>query len=328
VVVAALGMLAVGVVVVNRLRGRTAFSRPDDVGVLELVLFVVAPAVPTVVFVSARAAVYVVLFNLAVLALSYAAVGFGLLSMVRFGAKQMWLRVAEMGILLARALPLLLLFSVVIFVNAEMWQISSDVPPVFYAVFVVTFLLVVVGFLALRAPREVASLEHFDTWEQVGVRARRTDAPIADAPVAHHGAAAVEVPELDRAERINVALLVVIAQAVQVVMVGLTIGLFYVGFGLLMVRGETLAQWTVTPRDAIATFDLLGSEVVVTWELFAMSGIIASFAALQFGVAMLTDVTYRDEFYEHVTGEIRDILAVRALYYDQLVETDPAMPTG
>ena len=113
-------------------------------------------------------------------------------------------------------------------------------------------------------------------------------------------------------------MLVIIAQMVQVVLVALVIGLFYVGFGRLAVRRATIDQWTVADVDTLTTFDLFGAEVVVTWEHFAVAGFIAVFSALQFAVAMLTDATYREEFYEDVTGEIREVLAVRALYHDAL----------
>ena len=63
-------------------------------------------------------------------------------------------------------------------------------------------------------------------------------------------------------------------------------------------------------------FELAGSEIIVTWEHLAVAGFIAVFSGLQFAVSMLTDATYRDEFYEDVTGEIREVLAVRVLYHD------------
>ena len=68
----------------------------------------------------------------------------------------------------------------------------------------------------------------------------------------------------------------------------------------------------------MASWTLANSTIVITWEHFAVAGFIAAFSALQFSVSMVTDSTYRDEFYEDVTREIREVLAVRALYLDQL----------
>jgi hypothetical protein len=43
-----------------------------------------------------------------------------------------------------------------------------------------------------------------------------------------------------------------------------------------------------------------------------------AFTALQFTVSALTDETYRREFFEDLTGEIREALAVRVQYLQQI----------
>jgi len=91
-----------------------------------------------------------------------------------------------------------------------------------------------------------------------------------------------------------------------------------VAFGLLAVRASTIEQWTTADLKVLASFDFLGSAIVVTWEHLAVAGFIAAFSSLQFAVSMVTDSAYRDEFYDDVTGKIRRTLAVRALYLDQL----------
>ncbi len=90
--------------------------------------------------------------------------------------------------------------------------------------------------------------------------------------------------------------------------------MFYVAFGLLAVRRDTVLQWTTaTELDPLWEFALLGDDVVLTWEHLAVSGFIAAFSVLQFAVASVTDATYRDEFYDDVGGDVRDVLAVRAV---------------
>lgn len=319
VFVAAVGILVGAVALVNRLRRRRPFQLPDDVGAIELALFVFVPAILPVLFSDEPGTRFMVLvgLNLVILAVTYVVTSYGLLPMIGFGARQLVARIGRLGQLVARGLPLLLLLTTFVFLNAEMWQVASDFDAVFYAIALGFLVLTAVGFVALRAPRVVAELEAFSSWTEVKRCAGRTDAPIcARAPV--DGDAPVHTPPLDRADRVNLSLLVVIAQMVQVALVALVIGLFYVGFGLLAVRRATIGQWTTAEVDPLATFDLFGAEVVVTWEHFAVAGFIAVFSGLQFAVSMLTDATYREEFYEDVTGEIRDVLAVRALYHDGL----------
>ena len=54
-------------------------------------------------------------------------------------------------------------------------------------------------------------------------------------------------------------------------------------------------------------------------------GFLVAFSALQFSVAAVTDATYRQEFFDEVTGEVRQALAVRSIYLDQLVEPEPVV---
>ncbi len=315
--VAGAAILVAAVALVNRFRGRRAFALPDDIGVVELALFVFVPAILPALFSDDRGWRFLALvgFNIVLVALTYLATSYGLVPMLRFGVDQVFSRLGQIGQLVARSLPMLLLLTAFIFLNAEMWQVASDFPPAFYAIVVAFLVSAGAGFMAMRAPREVANLEQFSTWGDVTALAALTDAPIArSAP--RDASAAPEVEPLGRTDRANVALLVVMSQLVQVVLVALAIGLFYVAFGLLAVRASTIEQWTTADLKVLTSFDFLGSTIVVTWEHLAVAGFIAAFSSLQFAVSMVTDSAYRDEFYD--TGKIRQTLAVRALYLDQL----------
>jgi hypothetical protein len=100
-------------------------------------------------------------------------------------------------------------------------------------------------------------------------------------------------------------------------------GTFFVAFGLFTVREETLLQWTeisAVDFDPLARFSVFGAEVVVTWELFAVSGFIAAISALQFAVSLNSDEMYRKQFFASLDREIREVLAVRARYLEPMVE--------
>ena len=94
-------------------------------------------------------------------------------------------------------------------------------------------------------------------------------------------------------------------------------------FGLFTVREETLLQWTEISAanfDPLARFTIFNAEVIVTWELFAVSGFIAAISALQFAVSLNSDEVYRKQFYASLEREIREILAVRARYLEPMVQ--------
>ena len=104
------------------------------------------------------------------------------------------------------------------------------------------------------------------------------------------------------------------------ILVALVIGVFYVAFGLVTVRRETLLQWTEITQGTlerslvVEPLTILGAEVLVTRELLIVSAFIAAISALQFATSQLTDAKYRSDFTADVEGELREVLAVRATY--------------
>jgi hypothetical protein len=280
---------------------------------LELSAFVVVPALLQVWFTDRGwgGAITVAVVNAVLLAIAYVVTSYGLVPALRVGFVQATRQVRTITQLVARGLPLLLLITAFVFLNAEMWQVAHDFPPDYFAITVGFMLLLAFAFLALRVPREVDQLARFASWDECRRLAALTDAPIDDS---QPSAATPGDPDLSRLEAINVGVLLTISQAVQTMLVGITAGFFYVGFGLLAVRRDTITQWTTaTDLDSIATVGFLGDDIVLTWELLAVSGFIAAFSVLQFAVASVTDATYRDEFYDDVAADVRQVLAVRAL---------------
>jgi hypothetical protein len=315
--VAGLGIVGGAFVVINVVRGRRWTHRPDDVGVLELAAFVVVPALLQAWFTDRGwgAVLAVTVINLIVLGVAYVVTSYGLVPALRVGFAQAIRQLRTVTQLIARGLPLLLLITAFVFLNAEMWQVAHDFPPAYFAITVGCMLLLAFAFLALRVPKEVEQLALFSSWDECRRVAARTDAPIGavtpDAPSPGD-------PQLSRLESINVSVLLTISQAVQTLLVGVTAGVFYVGFGLLAVRRDTVMQWTTaTELDPIATVGFLGDDIVLTFEHLAVAGFVAAFSVLQFAVASVTDQTYRDEFYDDVAADVREVLAVRAIVRDQ-----------
>ena len=131
-------------------------------------------------------------------------------------------------------------------------------------------------------------------------------------------------PDLPRVERANVAVALTISQTVQATLVGVTTATFYLVFGFLAVRRETLTQWTTNDSiDPVATFDFLGSQIIVTREHFAVAAFVGAFSVLQFAVSSVIDSSYRDQFYDEVAGDVREVLAVRAIARQLLVPAAP-----
>ena len=322
------GMAALvgGVAVVNRIRGRRSFQLPDDIGVWELALYVLLPIVPTVIGSQGSAgenAVSVVAFNLVLLAVGYVVTSWALIPMMRWSFGQVRRQVTDIANLAMKSLPTLLIFSAFIFINAEMWQVSNDFTLPLFGM--VMLLLVGIGgiFIFVSVRRLTVDLARFSAWGDVRPRCANTPVeeiiPADDEP-------APDTPPLVRRAEWNVNLLLFVAQGIQVLLVSLVITTFYVVFGLLTVREETLLQWTTVgeltyERDWAVDIAIFGTDLIFTRQLLLVALFIGMFSGLNFAVQVFTDDTYREEFIADMTAEVRDALAVRAVYHRRLVAT-------
>lgn len=315
-----------GVVLVNRIRGRRSFQLPDDIGVWELALYVVLPIVPTVIGSQGSAldnAVWVVAFNLVLLAVGYVVTSWALIPMMRWSFGQVRRQVTDVANLAMKSLPTLLIFSAFIFINAEMWQVANDFTLPLFGM--VMLLLVGIGgiFIFVSVRRLTVDLARFSAWGDVRPRCANTPVeeiiPADDEP-------APDTPPLVRRAEWNVNLLLFVAQGIQVLLVSLVITTFYVVFGLLTVREETLLQWTTVgeltyERDWAVDIAIFGTDLIFTRQLLLVALFIGMFSGLNFAVQVITDDTYREEFIADMTAEVRDALAVRAVYHRRLVAT-------
>jgi len=283
VAIGAFAILTGMAVALNRIRGRSNFDLPDDVGWVEIGLFLVgAPLVAAIFGDLPWQPVWLLGLNLVMLGVGYLVTFYGAVPMLKWGLREVSVQVRGLVNVLSRLLPLMLLFATFLFLNAEMWQVAHGLSPQLFAIVILMVLAPAAIFLALRSPAEIAALHSFSSWKEIDDMCDRTDAPIS-----RQG----ETP-------------------------------FFMVFGLFTVREETLLQWTEISAgsfDPWLRFSVLGSEVVVTWELFAVSGFIAAISALQFAVSLNTDEMYRKQFYESLESEIREVLAVRARYLEPLV---------
>jgi len=287
-VVGGIAVVLVAYGLLNVARSRPFLSRPKRVGTAELVAFVAIPSLLPVIFgLQTTSALVTALVNIAILLLVYLTIGFGLVSIVVWAATRLLDELANSLLLLAKALPLLMIFSVVLFLTLELWEVFSTLPVAFMVAVALLFILTGTVFLAVRLPREVRGLEHD---------------------------AQVDAPPLKKLQRVNVGLVLFVSQALQVLIVAIGIGAFFIVFGALAISPETMVKWLDTPGNELISIPLFGDEVTITEELLRVAGAIAAFAGLYYAIAVLTDSTYREEFLEELTGEMRETFRDRADY--------------
>jgi hypothetical protein len=286
-VVAGIVVLLAPIAVLNRHRGQRAISLPRRIGTLELLAFVLVPALlPLLAGGQVGSALLTIAGNAVVLVLVYAVVGYGVPSILRWSLGRLLGQLAGSVTMLAKAIPLLLFFALVLFVSTEMWQVFAAVSDGDLAGVAGLFVALGAVFLAARLPREVRLLE------------REVDAD----------------PPLTRRQRANVGLVMFVAHALQVLVVSVAIGLFFVAFGLLTIGPDVIESWTGSPGEEVGSVTLFGGHAVVTAELLRVSAAIASFSGLYYAIAVLTDSTYRAEFLDELEASMRDTFRLRAEY--------------
>ena len=295
----------------NRLRGVDTFDRPTDIDAPELVLFVVGPTLPVLLVGQFGDAVQNIVLALVLLAVIYVWSAYGVGPLLVWGVRRGSQQLTSLGSLVARALPLLLLFNTFLFINAEVWQMAGTLQGAAYVVVISTFVVLGVTFALSRVPGVIRDVTSFASWDEV--RFHLVGTPAADLPVPATG----EAPDdpLTWRQRFNIGLVVLFGQALQISLVTAALTLFFVGFGLFGITEQIAQGWTTLDDvTVLARFGLGGRDLVISEPLLRVSLFLGAFSGMYFTVVLTTDDTYRSEFSNDVGPEIREALAVRSAY--------------
>jgi hypothetical protein len=297
-------------VVSNRLQRRPLFARPQQIDRPELVLFLIGPAIPVLAFGQFFDAFQTVLLGAALLALIYLWSSYGVGPMLRWGAKRGRGQLTGLGPLVARALPLLLLFTTFLFINAEVWQVAGALDGVPYVLVITIFFGLGATFVLTRVPGYIRQENRFATWAEIAGYLDDTPATSVSLPT--------DVPVVDPLsvrQRFNIGLIVIFGQALQITLVVAALIGFFVLFGVLAIPADTVASWTgLSDLNVWVEFEMSGRTLVLTESLVRVSVFLGAFAGMYFTVVLSTDDTYRNEFADDVGPEIRQALAVREVY--------------
>ncbi len=316
----AVGILVVSTVIwvtSNRLRGRAVFADVTRFGVLEVAVFIFGPPVAALVTGSGwPTALWLLGGNLTLLALTYAVTSYALIPL---GIWALFLTVRQLRTVLpvvGRILPTLLLFSVFMFLNAEMWKVASEMPLGLFAITMGLFAALGAVLTWLRLPSQVDELGEFDHWGEVARECG--DAPCGSVNARSPDEAVPAIP-LNGRERLNVTLLLFTSQFVQALIVTGIVTALYVGFGMLTISTATFEQWVgALPSVLGPTVSLFGTDVYLSVELLKTAGFIGAIGGMQFLVTSLVDKDYQREFFGEVRSELRQVFAVRTVYRDRL----------
>jgi hypothetical protein len=255
-------------------------------------VFALAPAALPLIFGGQLgSALATVVGNVALVGLVYVIWGYGLPAIVRWAGRRVVGQLATSLALLARALSPLLIFALVLFVNTEMWQVFSTMSTVSLLLVGSGLAAVALVFLAVRITPEVRRIE------------------------AETGAGG---PPLRRREKLNVGLVMMVSQALQVLVATVGVAALFVGFGAIAIGPQIIESWGIPAPRSVVAFDSLGQHFEITDALLRVAGGIAVFTGLYFAIAVVTDSSYREEFFDGLADEMREIFIARTEYLRML----------
>jgi len=218
----------------------------------------------------------------------------------------------SLGLLLplaTRALPMLLLFITFLFINTEVWQVASALEGGVLWGAVLFFAAAAVGFLVPRLAEELDDFD--DRIDANDVLAATDGTPLAEA--AHEVFnSEIDLPEeaqVTGLQMVNLVLVLVVAQAVQVLLLALAVFTFFIVFGAVAIDDSVIASWLGHDPH----YPLPGPDLVST-ELAHVAVFLAGFSGLYFTVVAITDDVYRREFFTEVMDELARAVGVRVVY--------------
>jgi hypothetical protein len=302
---------------VNTMRGRHRWALPESLGAAEIGVFLLVPVFLPLIFggdLSGAGITFVT--QLVVLAVVYVLTSYGVVALARWAVAQIVTSLGQTFRLFTRALPLLLLGFMFLFINAEAWQAAGEIDLAALVAVLSLFALLGAAFLLTQISRELPPLASFASVRQLvaaaGSKAYLAVPDLPDPP---------QPPPLSRREWSNLGLVVLLVQGLRVLLVSVLVGLFFVALGLLIITPETIELWTTdVPSTVGPAFRLLGRDVQLSRELLQVAGFLAGFSGVYFAVYTTSDATLRAEFFEDTAADVKEAMAVRALYRDAIDE--------
>ena len=206
-------------------------------------------------------------------------------------------------------MPFLLLFITFLFINTEVWQVSSALSRSRLWASVGVFALLAVAFLAPSFASEIERVGVEVEGEQLAAtakaprRVRGARDPCRAAPAKE--VAGIRLPPLQRR---NLMLMLFVAQAIQMLSLVFIVFCFFVIFGSVAIQPSVIESWVGAPPHFTGPLHLISDE------LFSVAVFLSGFAGLYFTVQAVIDQNYRREFFSRIQDDLQRAIGVRKVY--------------
>lgn len=314
-VLAGAGLAVAGTVVVNLMRGRPAFRRPEDVGFLEAGVFVFTPAVASALLGDdwGRTAL-IAAGSLAVALVLYALTSGGVLPMLIHQWRPALDGVVGTATVALRALPPLIAVLLFLALASETWRAFGRLEGWRFGALLIAFAALASVILVFGMAGERRGLYAPQVPGTLAEDASRTPA----APLVARGVDPC-CPVLTRLERANVAGALLLALILRVVIVGVVVGVAFLAVSVIVMDRALTAEWIGARPDVLLALDIAGREVVLSSAAVRVASALGVFAALYFVAVALAEGRNREEFVDDEIVRLRRVMAAWAYYKGAIV---------
>ncbi|MDG5484290.1 hypothetical protein [Mycolicibacterium gadium] len=244
------------------------------------------------------------IFEAVVIAAILAMTATGLGSILSWTARKTFSRLAAVGRLMIRALPVLLL-TFLVFFNSPVWLMAASISR--------SRLWLALMFLSLIAAAFVVAvtIDRFRPVIEAPDAAVDRGAELADTPFS-----AMPDPSgtqtLNRAERLNVMFVLAVSQLAHIFVVAIVTALIFLILGLILLSPEVLSAWTRGEGSSDGTF--LGMTIPVPQSLIQVTLFLGALTFMYVSAKSAGDGEYRKQFLDPLSDELRLTLVARNRY--------------
>jgi len=178
---------------------------------------------------------------------------------------------------------------------------------------------IAVGFLLVRLPEELDQVDDEVSAETLVRTCQGTPLEAAARSMVETRATVEQDASVRGFQKANLVLVLLVTQAVQVLLLSLSVFVFFIVFGTVAMKEPVISSWTGTEVSPLG----LGSLSV---ELVQVSVFLAAFSGLYFTVYAVTDELYRTQFFSSITRELERAVGARTVYQVLRAEEGRAGP--
>ncbi len=236
----------------------------------------------------------------------YLATRFAVLSMLGWGVRQTIRSAGDLYVVATKALPLLLIVMIVLFINTEMWQVAGSLDGLLLWSSAGMLLLLGVLVTLERTHEQILTLDEDAPAQQLRQACQGT--PLAQCAVEN-----APGPDLGRPQRRNMMIAAIFTQIVQAALIGALVWLFFMAFGVLAITLPVQEAWMGDLGDVDVWWTLSDGHVL-SRALVRVSTFLGAFAAFYVTIYASSDPVYRASFSEDIGASLQQAVDVRRVY--------------